>query len=127
MYPVTTPAAYNYNNNSMVQKNYLNPQNLQQTPPPAQIQQQPLPPPLPPQASHQSIHINSNSNYNLNNNAYNIPQQNSPSQNQYYEMNGNNTVYYPNPSVSNPMSGSVNRYKNMNDEVDHLSINRTLG
>ena len=111
----------------MVQKSYLNPQNLQQTPPPTQIQQQPLPPPLPPQASHQSIHINSNSNYNLNNNAYNIPQQNSPSQNQYYEMNGNNTVYYPNQSASNPMSGSVNRYKNMNDEVDHLSINRTLG
>ena len=124
MYPVTPPS-YNYSNNTMVQKSYLNQQNLQPTPPP-----QLSLPPTPPQivTPHQSILINSNPNYGINN-SY-MHQQNPPSQNQYYEMNGSNSGFYPNQSntISGPAGvGPSNRFKNINDEPEHLQINRTLG
>ena len=108
----------------MIQKNLLSQPSLQHTTP-TQL------PATSPQigTSHQSILINSNPNYGINNPYINQP--NSNPQSQFYDVNGNNSVFYPSQSNSNSGSGVVgvgppNRYKN-NDEPEHISINRTLG
>lgn len=110
----------------MIQKNFLNQPSLQHTTP-TQL------PSTSPQigTSHQSILINSNPNYGINNPYINQP--NSNPQSQFYDVNGNNSVFYPSQSInSNSGSGVVgvgppNRYKNNNDEPEHISINRNLG